>query len=404
MHRREHSSSEPGTTPSGEASEFASLSPPIWRASTVVFKTLEDFVNRKSRLPDGFTYGTTGTPTQRQLETRIAELDGAQHCVVTPSGQAAICLALLATLRCGDHLLMTESAYGPAKAFAIQHLAELGIEVELYDPRLGSGIEALFRENTRLVWLESPGSITMEVQDVPAIVAAAGRHAIPTAIDNTWAGSLGLKPLGLGVELSVQACTKYMGGHSDVLMGCISTNNPALYRRIRQLQAVMGQAVSAEDCFLISRGLETLPVRMHRQVSSAERIATFLQGHPMVDQVLFPALASSPDHLLWRRDFALAGSLFSLSLVPAPQPAYSAMFNSFRRFAIGASWGGVHSIAAFYPREEIAARRYRSCDGPLVRLSIGLEEADALIDELDLALQAFELARAAQPVHQGVQP
>ncbi len=403
MNRREHSSAEAASGANGEAFDFASLSPPIWRASTVVFKTLEEFVNRKSRLPDGFTYGTTGTPTQRQLESRIAELDGAQHCVVTPSGQAAICLVLLASLRSGDHLLMTEAAYGPAKTFALQHLAELGVEVELYDPRLGKGIEGLFRENTRMVWLESPGSVTMELQDIPAIVAAATRRSITTAIDNTWASPLGLKPLQLGVDINVQACTKYMGGHSDVLMGSITTNHPAIYRKVRQLQAVMGQAVSAEDCFLISRGLDTLSVRMRHQVTSAERIAKFLQHHPMVNQVLLPSLSSSPDYLTWRRDFTSAGSLFSLELMPAPLSAYSAMFNSFRHFAIGASWGGVHSIAAFYPEEEILARRYRPCDGPLVRLSIGLEDTDDLIDELHKALQAFEQARPTQPAYKGVQ-
>jgi len=375
-----------------DALDFVSLSPPVWRASTVVFKTLEDFVSRKSRLPDGFTYGTTGTPTQRQLESRIAALDSAQHCVVTPSGQAAICMVLLATVRSGDHLLMTESAYGPAKTFALQHLTALGVDVELYEPRVGKNIESLFRENTRLVWLESPGSVTMELQDIPAIVEAAASRKITTAIDNTWASALGMKPLELGVNISVQACTKYLGGHSDVLMGSISTRDADLYRAIRQLQAVMGQAVSAEDCFLISRGMDTLSVRLRHQVDSTNQIAKFLQGHPLVKKVLLPSLNTSPDRLIWERDFSGSGSLFSVELTTAPLSAYTAMFGEFRHFAIGASWGGVHSIAAFYPKEEISARRYRPCDGPLVRLSIGLENANDLIEELDTALQAFEKA------------
>ncbi len=375
------------------SSEFASLSPPIWRASTVVFRSLEDFVLRKSRLPDGFTYGTTGTPTQRTLEARIAQLDEAAHCVVTPSGQAAICLALLATVKSGDHLLMVESAYVPARTFATQHLTELGVEVELYDPRIGSEIAKLFKSNTKLIWMESPGSLTMEVQDIPAIVAAASARSILTAIDNTWASPLGFKPLDFAVDLCVQACTKYMGGHSDILMGSITTNDTGLYRRLRQLQAVMGQAVSAEDCFLMSRGLDTLRVRMRQQVSSADMIAKFLARHPMVDRVLFPSLTDSPDHALWRRDFEGAGSLFSLALVPAPYQSFCAMFASFKLFAIGASWGGVHSIAAFYPEEELSARKWKPCVGPLIRLSIGLEEPGELIDELHQALQAFEMAR-----------
>lgn len=383
---------------------FASLSPPVWRASTVVFPSLDAFVTRKTRLPDGFTYGTTGTPTQRALETRIAGLDQASHCVIAPSGQAAICLALLVAVQAGDHLLMTESAYGAARTFAMQHLAQLGVEVELYDPRIGAGIAQLFRSNTRLVWMESPGSITMEVQDVPAIVAAAARHSILTAIDNTWASPLGFQALSYGVDLCVQACTKYMGGHSDVLMGSITMNDSPLYRRVRQLQAVMGQAVSAEDCFLVSRGLDTLQVRLRQQVSSAAKIAAALQRHAMVRRVLYPSLASSPDHDLWRRDFVGTGSVFSLQLQPAPYEAYSALFSEFERFAIGASWGGVHSIAAFYPAEEIAGRKYRPCDGPLMRLSIGLEDPDELIAELATALQVFEQARTVPSNPPGVQP
>ena len=377
----------------GETMAFASLSPPVWRASTVVFPSLDAFVNRRARLPDGFTYGTTGTPTQRALEARIAALDQAAHCVLAPSGQAAICLALLMAVQAGDHLLMTESAYGTARTFATQHLAQLGVAVELYDPRIGARIEQLFRANTRLVWMESPGSITMEVQDVPAIVAGAARHSIPTAIDNTWATSLGFRALAHGVDLCIQACTKYMGGHSDVLMGSITTNDPLLYRRVRQLQGVMGQAVSAEDCFLVSRGLDTLQVRLRQQVASAERIAAALERHAMVHQVLYPSLDSSPDYGLWRRDFAGTGAVLSVQLQPAPYDAYSALFSAFRRFAIGASWGGVHSVAAFYPQEEIAARKYRPCDGPLMRLSIGLEDPEELIAELVHALQVFQQAR-----------
>lgn len=373
-----------------ESEAFASLVPPVWRASTVVFDSLEDFVARKNRLPDGFTYGTTGTPTQRALEARIAALDRGAHCVVLPSGQAAICNALLAFLRQGDHLLMTDAAYAPAKTFAGQRLAALGIEVEFYPPRVGADIEALMRPNTRLVWMESPGSLTMEVQDVPAIVEVAQRRGVLTALDNTWSGPHGFSPLDLGVDLCVHACTKYMGGHSDVLMGSLSTRDAKLYASLRALQAGMGQAVSAEDCFLVARGLETLEVRLERQFRSAELIARHLAGHRLVRRTLYPPLPFDRDHALWRRDHRGAGALFSIELVPAPRAAYAAMFEALRLISIGASWGGVHSVAGFYPPEEFAARRHCDVQGPLVRLSVGLEPVQALIAEMDRALSAFE--------------
>jgi cysteine-S-conjugate beta-lyase len=372
-----------------DANGFASLVPPVWRASTVVFDSLDAFVARKHRLPDGFTYGTTGTPTQRALEQRIAALDHAAHCVVLPSGQAAICNTLLALLRQGDHLLMTESAYRPAKTFAEQRLASLGVEVEFYPPRIGAGIESLLRPRTRMVWLESPGSLTMEMQDVPAIARVARRHQVLTAIDNTWASPLGFTPLAHGVDLCIHACTKYLGGHSDVLMGSVSMRDEKLYRELRTLQAVMGQAVSAEDCFLVARGLETLEVRLERQARSAHAIAQRLSTHRFVRRTLFPPLASDRDHALWREHYRGGGVVLGLELADAPRAAFAAMFAELKHFSIGASWGGVHSVAGFYPAEEFAGRRHCDLRGPMVRLSIGLEPVEALIDELDAALAAF---------------
>lgn len=369
---------------------FASLAPPVWRASTVVFNSLDDFVNRRTRLPDGFSYGTTGTPTQRALEARIAELDGAAHCVVFPSGQAAICGALLAVLKKGDHLLMTDAAYGLAKSFAVERLQALGIEVEFYPPRSGTGIERLVRPNTRLIWLESPGTVTMEVEDVPAITAVARARGVLTAIDNTWASPLGFAALAHGVDLCIHACTKYMGGHSDVLMGSIATNDESLYRSLRGLQSQMGLAVSPEDCFLVARGLDTMQVRMERQASSARLIAEQLAAHPLVRRMLFPALPGAPDHALWSRDFKQSGCVMSLQLQDGPYDAYRALFGSLKHFSIGASWGGVRSIAAFYPAEELAKRTFCDVQGPVIRLSIGLDAPRVLVDELLGALSACE--------------
>ncbi|WPH22134.1 trans-sulfuration enzyme family protein [Variovorax paradoxus] len=378
------------TLDTSAAGAFASLAPPVWRASTVVFDSLDDFVNRRTRLPDGFSYGTTGTPTQRALETRIAELDGAAHCVVFPSGQAAICGALLALLKKGDHLLMTDAAYGLAKSFAVERLQALGVEVEFYPPRIGADIERLIRPSTRLIWLESPGTVTMEVEDVPAITAAARARGVLTAIDNTWASPLGFAALAHGVDLCIHACTKYMGGHSDVLMGSIATNDEKLYRSVRGLQSLMGLAVSPEDCFLVARGLDTMQVRMERQAASAQLIAASLATHPLVRLMLFPALPGAPDHALWARDFRQAGCVMSLQLAEAPYDAYRAMFRELELFSIGASWGGVRSIAAFYPAQELARRSFCDVHGPVIRLSVGLQDPQALLDELLGALSAFQ--------------
>ena len=360
-----------------------------------MFPNLDAFVSRKERLPDGFTYGTTGTPTQRNLESRIAQLDRADHCVVYPSGQAAICNVLLALLKSGDHLLMVDTTYGPARTFALTTLTGLGIEVEFYDAKIGglvgAQIATKFKANTKLVWLESPGTMTMELQDVPAITAQAKAAGITTAIDNTWASPLGFCAMDHGVDLCIHACTKYMSGHSDVLMGSVTTNSFEHYKALRALQAVMGQAVSADDCFLINRGLETMQLRVERQSQSVQIVAQYLAQHPLVSRVLLPSLASSPDYAIWQRDFKLSGCVLSVLLKATPNlDAYRALFNQFKIFRIGASWGGVHSIAAFYPVSDLAQRQFCDVTSPVLRFSIGLEDPQQLIEELDGALAAFQ--------------
>jgi cystathionine beta-lyase len=375
------------------STDFSSLSPAVWRASTITFSSLDEFAARKAQLPDGFTYGTTGTPTHRQLEARIADLDKANHCLVLPSGQAAVCLVMLAMLKAGDHFLITDSAYGPAYDFA-KHLIGMGVEVERYDPCIGSGIADFIRPNTRLIWLESPGTVTMEVQDVPAIVAQARLHGVRTAIDNSWASPLYFSPLSLGVDLCIHACSKHMGGHSDLLMGSVSSNDIALHTALRALQATMGQAVSAEDCFLVQRGLDTMALRLEAQSAKALSIAGHLQRHPMVREVLHPALSTFKTHKLWRDQFSGSGSLFSVVLQPAPVDAFRAMFESFQHIAIGASYGGLHSLAAFYHAQHQSNRLFPSVKAPVIRLAIGLENYSALVAELDKALDIFESVRS----------
>ncbi|WP_116793525.1 cystathionine beta-lyase [Achromobacter dolens] len=373
--------------------DFASLSPAVQRASTVVFDSLDAFVNRKHRQPDGFSYGVTGTPTARLLEDRIAALEGGRHCVITPSGAAALMTVVMGFVRGGDHLLLSAACYGALKTFGEKWLAHMGVDVELYDPSIGAGIEALIRPATRMICIEAPGTVTMEMVDVPAIAAVARRHGVLTMMDNTWASPLGFQPLAHGVNFSVEAATKFFGGHSDVLMGSISMNDADHYAVLRETQSILGQQVSPDDCFLVLRGLETLALRLRAQSDATLRVAEWLQSQPQVERLLYPPLPSDPGHGLWKRDFRTNGCLFSMVLAPAPEAAFNGFFDSLRHFAIGASWGGVHSLAAYYPAGLQAGRAFPATDRPIVRLSIGLEDVDTLKDDLRGALAAYQAQR-----------
>jgi cystathionine beta-lyase len=375
---------------------FRSLSPAVMRASTVVFDSLADFARRKERQPDGYSYGITGTPTARELEHRIAELEGGAHCVVTPSGQSALMTTVMGFVRGGDHLLISAACYGALKTFAQKWLADFNVEVELYAPAIGAEIEKLIRPNTRMICMESPGTVTMEMPDVPAVVAAAKRHNVMTMMDNTWASPLGFKPLEHGVDFSIEAATKFFGGHSDLLVGSISMNDSDYYAILRETQSILGQQTSPDDCFLVMRGLETLKVRYFAQSVSTLRIAEYLEKHPQVEKVLFPALPSDAGHSIWKRDFSSSGCLFSLVLKDAPEDAFTGFFDSLKHFAIGASWGGVHSLAAYYPAPLQANRPFPLTDRPVVRISIGLEDTELLLDDLSAALEAFGRARSEQ--------
>ncbi|MFJ3046055.1 cystathionine beta-lyase [Herbaspirillum chlorophenolicum] len=373
---------------------FASLSPAVMRASTVVFDSFEDFVQRKNRQPDGFSYGVTGTPTARLLEQKIAELENGRHCVITPSGAAALMTAVMGFVRGGDHLLVSAACYGSLKTFADKWLARMGVEVELYQPDIGAEIESLIKANTRMICMEAPGTVTMEMQDIPAIAAVARKRGVLTMLDNTWASPLGFKSLKHGVDLSIQAATKFFGGHSDVLMGCISMNDHGHYDILRETQSILGQQVSPEDCFLVLRGLETLKLRVEAQSASTIQIAHHLAQHPLVERLMYPPLESDPGHAIWKRDYKTNGCLFSMVLKPAPERAFHGFFDSLQHFVIGASWGGVHSLAAYYPAPLQADRPFPATDQPVVRLSIGLEDTAMLIADLDQALDAYGRAMA----------
>lgn len=367
---------------------FRSLSPAVWRASTVLFDNIADFTTRKERLFDGYTYGVTGTPTTRALEERVAALEGAVHCVAVPSGQAALCLVALALLSAGDHVLIADSAYGPLRTFARDYLQRFGVECETFDPTAGAEIKALLRPRTRLIFMESPGSISMEMQDIPAIVNVAQAAGVRTVLDNSWASPLGFQAVKAGVDIVVQAASKLLSGHSDLLLGTVATDDRALYEAFRTTQSVMGQAVSAEDCFLALRGLETLELRYAHQCASALAVASALANHASVQEVLFPPRPGDRNHARWAASFAGGGCV--LSFVPAlpSEQAVHRLFDALQVFQIGASWGGVHSLAAYYPAAEQAKRSHCQTAAGIVRLSVGLEAPQRLIADLDHALRA----------------
>lgn len=375
---------------------FACLSPAVVRASTVVFDSLDEFVRRKHRQPDGFSYGITGTPTARGLEAKIAALEGGQHCVVTPSGASALVTTVMGFVRGGDHLLLSAACYGALKTFADKWLAGMGVQVEYFHPTIGAEIEALVRPNTRMICLEAPGTVTMEMHDTPAIAAVARRHKVLTMVDNTWASPLGFRPLEHGVDFSIEAATKFMGGHSDLLMGSISMNDHGYYTTLRETQSILGQQVSPDDCFLVLRGLETLQVRLAAQSAATLQIARWLEQQPAVQQLLYPPLESDLGHALWKRDFHTNGCLFSLILQPAHERAFYSFFDTLKTFAIGASWGGVHSLAAYYPATLQANRAFARTDQPVIRLSIGLEASEVLMADLQAALAAYSAVAAQE--------
>jgi cystathionine beta-lyase len=296
----------------------------------------------------------------------------------------------MAFVRGGDHLLVSAACYGALKTFAQKWLATFNVDVEIYPPAIGADIKTYIKPNTKMICMESPGTVTMEMPDIRAIVEVAKRHGVMTMMDNTWASPLAFKPLAHGVDLSIEAATKLFGGHSDLLMGSISMNDLSYYETLRETQSILGQQTSPDDCFLVLRGLETLKVRFAAQTKTALKIAQQLEAHPLVSKVLFPALPSDTGHAIWKRDFTGNGCLFSVILTPAPDAAYIAFFDALKHFAIGASWGGVHSLAAFYPAPLQADRLFPLTDQPVIRLSIGLEESELLMADLLGGLSDFE--------------
>ena len=364
---------------------YHSLATPVYRGSTTIFPSASAVNDSWDQARVGYTYGLYGTPTTLELAARICELESGKQTILTPGGQAAISLIDFALLQAGDHVLVPASVYAPNRKLATDLLSRFGIQTTFYDPGMGSGISALIRKNTRLIWTESPGSITMEVQDVPAIAAAAHERGVNVVLDNTWSAGVLFDAFAHGVDIITQAVTKYIGGHSDVLLGSVTVRDEIIYQRLGAARQVMGYGVSPDDCSLALRGLQTLAVRLAAIEVSALSIATWLAQRPEVERVLHPALASCPGHQIWKRDFLGSSGVFSIVFRPeTTHPQILDFVNALKLFRVGWSWAGVTSLAVAYNIGHAADRP--AYEHRIVRLNIGLESTSDLIADLDQAL------------------
>ena len=365
---------------------YKSLATPVYRGSTTVFPSAGAVRDTWDQNRVGYTYGLYGTPTVLELAARICELESGAHTILTPGGQAAISLINLALLQADDHILVPASVYYPNRQLATRLLSRFGVATTFYEPGIGAGISELLQENTKLVWCESPGSITMEVQDLPAIVAAAHARNILVVLDNTWAAGVLLDAFRHGVDITMQAVTKYIGGHSDLLLGSITVRDQSLYQKLGAAQQNVGCAVSPDDCSLALRGLQTLAVRLSHIETSALTIAKWLAARPEIDRVLHPALESCPGHEYWKRDFLGSSGVFSIVFKPGPtQEQVHAFVDALRLFKVGYSWAGVTSLAVAYNIGRIPGRP--PYEHRIVRLNIGLEATEDLISDLEQALK-----------------
>ena len=361
---------------------FQSLVPATYRGSTTVFANAASVKDIWDHNEAPYTYGLYGTPTTLELAARIAELEGGYRTFITPGGQSALALIYFSFVNSGEHALVPDSIYGPNRSLAEDVLSRYNVEVTFYDPLIGSRVESLIKSNTRLIWCESPGSVTMEVQDVPAIAAVAHRHSITVALDNTYAAGVYFDAFKHGAEVTMQALTKYVGGHSDLLLGSVTVKDETRYKILGLVHDRLGLGASPDDCSLALRGLQTLAVRLKTSEQSALTVAEWLAKQPAVKTVFHPALPSCPGHEIWKRDFTGSTGVFSVIFNDSVKSeSIYQLLDSLKLFKIGYSWGGVTSLAVPYfdlSREHTETRR-------LVRFNIGLEATDDLISDLDAA-------------------
>lgn len=365
---------------------------PVYRASTILFPNLSAFEAAERGESPHPSYGRYGTVSTDALEGAIAELEGTDHAIVTASGMSAITVSLMSFLRSGDHLLMVDTTYGPARRLCDHELKRFGVETTYYDPLVGAGIAELMRDNTKVVYLESPGSLTFEVQDIPAICEAAHARGAVVISDNTWATPMYMNPLELGIDISLHSATKYISGHSDLIMGTLACNEPHYTPLLRTFRSI-GACPSGDNCYLALRGLRSMGARLRVHQESAMKAADWLKKHPLVSEVLYPALPGAPGHDLWKRDFTGATGLFSFILKkPAGHAALSAMLDNMELFGMGYSWGGFESlIIPISPQKTRTATQWAR-KGQGLRVHIGLENVDDLIADLEAGLSRLQKA------------
>ena len=362
---------------------------PPYRGSTVLYPTLESIETKTQP----FTYGRRGTPTVRALETALTRLAGGADTKLAASGYQAVTTALLAFAEAGDHVLIADTVYNPTRQFCDYLLKRIGVETEYYDPSIGASIATLIRSNTRLVYVESPGSQTFEMQDIPAIAEVTRARNVWLLADNTWASPLYCRPLDLGADVVIEAGTKYLVGHADALLGAITSNARAA-RHVERAAGTLGICPGSEETYLALRGLHTLDVRLARHQKTGLRLAQWLKARPEVERVMHPALPDDPGYAIWKRDFTGATGLFSIVLKPVPKPALAAFLDGLKLFGMGYSWGGYESLVIpFDCRTYRTATRWQ-CDGQALRFHAGLEDANDLIADLDAGFARMKAASA----------
>lgn len=368
------------------------VNPPVLHASTILFDSLAELEKAGASTPGKVTYGRHGTPTRFLLEEAVAELEGGYGTLCVSSGVSAITNAILAFVKPGDHILVTDSAYFPTRNLCNTFLKKFGVETEYYDPTLGGDIAGLIRDNTALVWCESPGSLTFEMQDIPAIAKAAHARDVKVLLDNTWASPILCRPFELGVDVSVQAGTKYIVGHSDVMLGTITTATEADLLTIKKQILISGDAVGPDDCYLAQRGLRTLAVRLKQHHESGLKVAKWLQTRSEVKRVLHPGLPDDPGHAIWKRDFSGASGLFSFVMEPVEKAQLANMVDHMELFGMGFSWGGFESLILPSDPTKIRTATNWDEDGQLIRLHVGLEDPDDLIADLEAGFERLKAA------------
>jgi cystathionine beta-lyase len=367
------------------------VNPPVYHASTVLFPTLEALRAAQGHDPREVVYGRNGTPTTFAIQDAFCALEGGDLAIACGSGKAAIVTAMMAFLEAGDHVLITDSSYQPTRTFALGLLAKYGVEATFYDPTIGAGITDLIRPNTKVVYTESPGSITFEVQDLPAIAKAAHDKGVMVINDNTWAGGYFFKPFEHGADVVLQAGTKYIVGHSDAMLGLVAAREPYCERLWKTFTA-LGNCLGPDDAYLGQRGIRTLAVRLDRHYANGMALAQWLETRPEVKRVLHPGLLSHPGHDLWKRDFTGASGLFGVLLHPISETQLAAMLDDLELFGMGWSWGGYESLLVPVNPAEVRMAVSWQEDGQLLRIHAGLEHADDLIAELDAALGRLNAA------------